>query len=610
MSLLRALCVLLLFLLAGITAKAADEAWIREADALLQPDGQPVQQRTVPLQFRWDESFPGLGGHARYTLKLTVSDPAQPQALYFEHLGNQAVLSLNGATLREFGRFDDPATDAAKLSQLVLLPSGLLHAGPQANEIVIETSEQALRGGGLSAVRFGPAAVLEAAFAQRRLLEQTAVTAYAACYLLMGGLAAGLWWRQRDPMYGCFSLAALFGSVRPINQALPVVALPWLFWGAVLAIAYALHIGLIARFIVLALGRGRMRRLMGSLHVALGLSVLLAALSFALRRHGLWTGALALLLAVGLAVFGIALHDAVVARSRIARLIFGAGFLTMVAGIHDLLTVRVGWLGGSSLTLMPHAMFFFVGILAALVAARYNQTLADYRALNANLAERVDEREAHLREAFEALRLQQQEQAVLNERQRMMREIHDGIGSQLVGLLNMVSHKSPDPVVLEEQVRLALDEMRMAVDSLQPIHSDLTIVLATLRYRLQPRLQAAGIEVVWDVDALPPMQGLAPQAVLQIQRILLEGFTNVLKHARATRVTVQARWHGESAEPFVALKLGDNGIGLGAANPPGQGLGNMRARAAAIGALVSIEAGASGGTEVRIDWPVKLDAAA
>ncbi len=52
-------------------------------------------------------------------------------------------------------------------------------------------------------------------------------------------------------------------------------------------------------------------------------------------------------------------------------------------------------------------------------------------------------------------------------------------------------------------MKLALDEMRMAVDSLQPAQDDLSTLLATLRYRLQPRLDAAGIELVWNVALIP-----------------------------------------------------------------------------------------------------------
>ena len=160
-----------------------------------------------------------------------------------------------------------------------------------------------------------------------------------------------------------------------------------------------------------------------------------------------------------------------------------------------------------------------------------------------------------------------------------MREIHDGIGAQLVGLLNMVPDERNDRAALQEQVRLALDEMRLAVDSLQPAFGELTAVLATLRYRLQPRLAAAGIELVWDMAALPVTALPSPQAALHLQRILLEAFTNVLKHARATRVAMQVRWRGEP-DRAVVIHMADNGSGGRATRRrPGHGLQNMRSRA-------------------------------
>ena len=94
--------------------------------------------------------------------------------------------------------------------------------------------------------------------------------------------------------------------------------------------------------------------------------------------------------------------------------------------------------------------------------------------------------------------------------------------------------------VLRDQVGTALDELRMAVDALQPVHGDLTTVLATLRYRLRPRLEAAGIAIDWQVDELPPIEGLTPTTVLQIQRVLQEAFTNAMRHAQAQRLWVRA----------------------------------------------------------------------
>jgi signal transduction histidine kinase len=140
---------------------------------------------------------------------------------------------------------------------------------------------------------------------------------------------------------------------------------------------------------------------------------------------------------------------------------------------------------------------------------------------------------------------------------------------------------------------------------LQPVHDDLATVLATLRFRLQPRLADAGVHVDWQVEALPPMPGLTPNVVLQIQRILLEAFTNVMRHARATRLEVGARFL-ETPTPMFCLVVQDNGIGTQTATGEVRGLGlsNMQARASAIGAALTVSSVASGGTRVELSLPL------
>jgi signal transduction histidine kinase len=575
------------------------------AKAELRPDGAPPQQRLLALPFRWDRTFPGAGGSAQLLLQLPR--PAPPhgrQALLFEQVGNQVTVRVNGTIVGQVGSATDSAPDAGHSSHVFVVPEALLDADGS-DELALELYVQPLRQGGLAAVRYGPLDEIEALAAPLQLWGPSAAAAYAASLLLAGGLAAGLWWRQRDPLYGTFAIAAFSGALRHVDRVLPAAPLPWPWWGALLAVTYAVHLALIARFVVLLLERPP-PRLLQAIHVTMAVAVVLAAASFAWREPRLWTAAPFLLLALGVACFGAVVREAVLGRRPVAWVVLGIGSALLAAGVHDVLRVRLGWFGGSSFRLAPHVMFFFVMMLAARVIARYSRTVADYRTLNVSLAARIAEREGQLRQAFDTLREQQQQQAVLGERQRIMREIHDGIGSQLVGLLGMVGQRDVDRGALEEQVKLALDEMRMAVDSLQPVHDDLTTVLATLRYRLQPRLQAARIAIVWDVGDLPPMPWLAPQVILQLQRILLEAFTNVLKHARATQVTVAARWQAGGAHPSVLLQLSDDGIGVQAppdGAPPGHGIANMRSRAAAIGAMLRVETPAEGGTRVSIVLP-------
>lgn len=597
----------------SLQAHALPEAMdVAFAEATLEPDGLPPELRRVQLPFRWDHEFPGRGGKASYRIALPASAvPAgAPSVLLMSGVGNQVAVSFNDALVASFGTLGDPGYDAAKGNELVPVAAALHHEGrPQV--LLVRTTIQRQRGAGLASVQYGTEASLAPIYRSQQNWRNTSAIVYAVSLLLMGGMAGGLWLRQRDALYGCFALAALSGIARNLDRVWPEVPVPWPLWGAVVAVCYAGHIGLIARFVLLVLERNP-PWLVRAIYGALATSVTLACASFAFALPKLWTGGLVILQFTSIICLPYVIHGALVARRRIAGVLMAAGTLAILAGAHDLLLVRMGLFGGAYYTLTAHAMFFFVMILAGLVVERYSRTVADYRALNASLAARVDEREAQLRGAFETVRQQQQEQAVLLERQRIMREIHDGVGSQLVGLLNVVTQPAPDRVVVEEHVKLALDEMRMAVDSLQPTHDDLPTVLATLRYRLQPRLDAAGIELVWDVDVIPPMAPFAAQAALQLQRILLEAFTNVLKHASATRIVMHASWHGEETPPLVRIVLTDNGRGLPAvpdtARPPGHGISNMRARAQSIGAKLRIETAndQTGGTRVLLDWPCVL----
>jgi signal transduction histidine kinase len=609
------LIALLAALLTPTVSKAAPAVpdtsiTLREADVRLLPQGQAPRQAHVILEHRWDRAFPGLDGRATYLLTLpAVNVGTEPMGLMFSRLGNQSVVKVNGVVVLALGNLGDPLYDAAKCCHLVTIPASLLRSD-QPNELVIDSTVQRQRGGGLSPVLYGRLTDLAPRYAQQYRLRRTSSLVYAVSLSLMGGLAAGLWWRQRDALYGCFSLAAFCGVARNLDQAWPDVPIPWPWWGALVAVCYTVHMALIVRFVLLVLNRNP-TWLVRSIHGSTLIVMALACLSFALHSPWLWSMGLALLVPVALASLYVTVQVAQQERRAIAWILATLGALALFSGVHDLVLVRLGWFSGSRYTLVPHAMFFFVLALGALVVERYSRLVANYHALNATLAERVAQREQQLGKAFEALRAQQEQQAVLTERQRMMREIHDGVGSQLVGLLNMVNQRGADPQALESHVREALDEMRMAVDSLQPMDGDLTAVLATLRYRLQPRLTAAGIEIVWDVSPLPALPQLSPQAVLDVQRLLLEAFTNVLKHARATQVIVQARWRDDLSVPSVQISLVDNGIGLPQAahdaEPAphqGRGLLNMQTRAHAIGASLSFERQSPSGTRVMLDWPV------
>ena len=592
MRLLVAILVLAV-LVAGCADRTSNVLRIDSAFATLKPDGQPAQERILVLRHRWDKEFVGMNGTAVYRLELPTSVSSAPRAALIERAGNQVTVTLDGVSVGLPGPWDRLGADAAKMPHLIAVPS-------TAFVLEIHTRVQALRDGGLWPVLVGPRDELMSRFLILRTIDQVAPTIYAASLMLVGALAAGLWMRQRVPLYGCFSLAAFAGSLRHIDKTMLEIPLPWPVWGGLLAVAYGLQLVLIGRFVVLIAGR-RPDWVERLIDIMTAVVPILAALSFALMQRWLWTMALWLVMVMGLVCFVVLISAAFAGRRVETYFVAAAGAVLLVAGLHDLLMVREAVVGSSRDPLVQHALFFFVLLLGGIVVQRYSASVTEVRLLSQSLADRLAQREAQLTDAFESLRVQREQQAALQERQRIMRDIHDGVGAHLVGLLSLVRHQ-PDRWLLEPPVSAALDELRMAVDSLQPVHGDLATVLATLRYRLQPRLQAAGIKVIWDVSRLPPMANLPPHAVLQVQRILLEAFTNVIKHAKASSVTVRSQ-HVEGDDPTVSLELCDDGIGIDEnISSAGQGLASMRIRAKTIGALLRIEPCTSGGTSLILQW--------
>jgi signal transduction histidine kinase len=219
--------------------------------------------------------------------------------------------------------------------------------------------------------------------------------------------------------------------------------------------------------------------------------------------------------------------------------------------------------------------------------------------LERRVAEKAREIEAYHAERDEVMR----QQALAHERQRILTDMHDGLGASLVALLRYVQSKQPDAHI-EQRVKEALQELRISIDALEPSAGDLGAVLGNLRYRLEPLLEPAGVRLEWDVGELPPIDALEPSAVFALQRIVLEAVANALKHSDATRVRLSAE---AAAHGGAEIRVEDDGRGFDPSLPfPGLGLRNMRTRAARIGAQLEITSRAGSGTIVRLLIPRRL----
>ena len=224
-------------------------------------------------------------------------------------------------------------------------------------------------------------------------------------------------------------------------------------------------------------------------------------------------------------------------------------------------------------------------VFAHLMYRRFAAALQQVAQTHRQLAQRLQQREADLTETHRQLREVEQQQTRTQERQRLMQDMHDGLGSSLHIALQSVVRGPVDEAAVRHLLRGCVDDLRLTIDSMEPVDADLLLLLATLRYRLGGRLKAAGIQLRWEVSDLPRLDWLDPRCALHILRILQETLSNSIQHARATEI----HFHTAFDAQWVRVQITDDGPGfdLGAALRSGhQGLVTQQRRAQAMGAHV------------------------
>ena len=233
---------------------------------------------------------------------------------------------------------------------------------------------------------------------------------------------------------------------------------------------------------------------------------------------------------------------------------------------------------------------------------RVARALAETQRMNAELEERVQQKQRQLERNFEQLERLSREAAVVEERQRIMTDMHDGIGAQLISALSLAESEEAPPREIAAVLRECVDDLRLTIDSLESNQNELLPARGNFRYRSDGRLRTVGIELDWKVSDLPELSYLSPRNLLHILRILQEAFANVLKHAGASRVRLETGFVPGQRRVFIRVE--DNGKGFAVSEIQGRGLGNMTRRAASVGGQLCVSS-TSDGTTIELVLPIR-----
>ena len=228
--------------------------------------------------------------------------------------------------------------------------------------------------------------------------------------------------------------------------------------------------------------------------------------------------------------------------------------------------------------------------------------------INALLRTQLDARTAELAMAHarekELVRLE----AHGAERQRIMRDMHDGLGSNLMSMLMMAKRGKARQEDYVEGIQSVFDEMRLMIGSMSSGGESIGSALSIFGKRAMPRVENAGFTFPWDLAADCPLPDYGPRDLLQIFRIMQEAVTNALKHSGGDRIAVTIA-PGTQAAHALRITIADNGSGLTRSAGRGRGLTNMQARARSVGGVLEV-IHADNGTCVILDLPENSPSAA
>ena len=196
--------------------------------------------------------------------------------------------------------------------------------------------------------------------------------------------------------------------------------------------------------------------------------------------------------------------------------------------------------------------------------------------------------------------------AVNSERQRLMKEIHDGVGGQLMSTVAQLERNTDADQDVIESLKTSVNDLRLIIHSLENMsqQGDIVTILATIRERMEKNLNKQDIQFDWQVNPLPEIKNFDADDALQLMRIVQEAIANIVKHADASKITLLTASRPHDAVAGISITIADNGRGF---NPDlaasGFGLNNMRERAAKLSAHLAIRSG-SHGTEIELWLPL------
>jgi signal transduction histidine kinase len=583
-------------------ANRIDQLWREEATDEWQPVILPDYRPTAGLtptsttyrgEFQWSPSNAGT-----------------PLAVFVPRFTTTIAIAVNGSIIEDTAR--DLSKRRPDRSTPVLAPIGQSLLKPGTNEITITLQVWGPLQGYLDSVYIGPDATMRGAYNLRQFLFGTLPMVLAAWQVTFGTLLGIIWFNRRhDAIYGYLALATMLGVVQHF------AGLPRSPFGAGLLGAMGpLEAALMLHYALLLTGRPIRR--WHALAFLPGLLIISTALLCSpqyLRLVYLFLGPQS----VGILIAAVWIVLMAAVWQARPHAVYLATIFTAVLSCWalDILTLNNA-IDGERVFVGRTSYSLVLMALGIWLIWRFVQALKEADGFAAALVLQVAEAEEKLRVNFAREEERARSEVLLAERTRLMRDLHDGLGGQLVSIVALSEQPKPSGEAIGEAARAALKDLRLVIDAMEEIDGDLMLALASWRERINAQLRAHRMKLEWAIRGhagLPIFQNLRSWHVIQLIRLMDEVVTNAVKHSGGNQVAVTIETIIDAAgRPTGRITIQDDGHGYDAENPysggplrshAGRGIFNIRRRAAMCDIGMVTQTGPTG-TTIELTLPAEF----
>jgi len=548
-----------------------------------------TQQQTLSLPARLPPAKESE--YSKFHFEWENTNKLIEPALYAPSLFHLHELRINGVVQVDSLRYDHLLSDTSR-PLLVRLPTN-----DTSTIIDITLTGSAVIGGYLSELWIGERSTLESYY-KKQHMTTIGFRKFLSYWLFLLAIVMALLWalRRQDLTYGLFAVIALCQVIDNLTIIVDNSLLPtdWFrvgylsdFWKAVILVPFAYsftktHSPLPTWFFFALCVIASIISVLVPTPLFLSIEkYLLIPISC---LHLLW---------------GIVLISRAVRRGHLqSALVLITLLMATAFAVHDILII-FGYIENHSNFLLVYSFLPVLSTICIILVYQFVQSQKQIDNMVDTLKERLESRENMLQKAFKHEQKIQHQRTITEERQRIIADMHDGLGGQLMSIIANANSTSTDKQAISLHARQALTDLRLMILSLDNDNQDLVGLLAAFRERAQSQCESFGVEFQWQANALPQIDSLSPVTSANLLRIMQEALQNALRHSDATQITLSATSEQDGS---LQLCVQDNGKGGVDDANEGRGMRTLRRRATAIEALLVITSGDSG-TEVRLNVP-------